>query len=428
MSQVSNILQDVEIPQFYHVAQKVRHDHCGDAAEALLHALTRPGTLDHIQPGMRVAITGSSRELANIVVMMRTLAGAIRERGAQPFVVPAMGSHGGATAEGQRRLLAGYGVFEENIGMPVLSSMETRIVGHTIDGLPVHVDANALDADCIIPFGRIKAHTDFRGDYESGIMKMMVIGLGKQHGAGICHSQGYGRFAHNIYEIGRTVLEKCKIAFGIGVIENPFHETFAIHAIPAEHILEEEPPLLRQAKSIMPKIPFEKVDILMVEESGKDISGNGMDSNVIGRSVYLGQSEPFINRIGVLRLSAKTGGSFAGIGHADLITRKLFEQGDMDETYPNCITCHLPMMAALPPVMETDRLCLQGCIYTCTDRGPQGQRIVWIHNTLSLESFYINAALLEEAQANPALTVDLTPYMPIFTQEGDFNSFQKITT
>lgn len=425
MGQVYDILKNVEIPQFYRVTQKVRHDNCGDAADALRRALMRPGTLDQIRPGMRVAITGSSRELANIVIMMRTLAAVIRERGAQPFVVPAMGSHGGATAEGQRKLLAGYGVYEENIGMPVLSSMETRIVGHTVDGLPVHVDANALDADCIIPFGRVKAHTDFRGDYESGIMKMMVIGLGKQHGAGICHSQGYGRFAHNIYEIGRTVIANCKIAFGIGVIENAFHETYAVHAIPAACILAEEPPLLVQAKAIMPKIPFEKVDILMVDESGKDISGNGMDSCVIGRSVHLGQSAPFINRIGVLRLSEKTGGSFAGIGHADLITRKLFERGDMDETYPNCITCHLPMMAALPPVMDTDKQCLQGCIYTCTEQGPTGQRIVWIHNTLSLETFYINAGLFREAQANPDLTVEPEIYVPSFTGKEDFAGFIK---
>ena len=423
MGQVTDILKDVEIPHFYRVTQKVRHDTCGDVAEALRRALARPGTLDRIKPGMRVAITGSSRELANIVTLMRTLAIAIRERGAEPFVVPAMGSHGGATAEGQRKLLAGYGVYEENIGMPVLSSMETRVVGHTVDGLPVHVDANALDADCIIPFGRIKAHTDFRGDYESGIMKMMVIGLGKQHGAGICHSQGYGRFAHNIYEIGRKVIETCKIGFGLGVIENPFHETYAIHAIPAERILEEEPPLLVQAKAIMPKIPFEKVDILMVDESGKDISGNGMDSYVIGRSVHLGQSAPYINRIGVLRLSEKTGGSFAGIGHADLITRKLFERGDMDETYPNCITCHLPMMAAIPPVMDTDRQCLQGCIYTCTERAPAGQRIVWIHNTLSLETFYISAGLLDEACANPALTVSDGVYLPRFNGDEDFCGF-----
>ncbi len=425
MGQVYDILKNVSIPQFYRVTQKIPHDHCADAAEAMRHALARPGTLDRIQPGMRVAITGSSRELANIVVMMRTLAAAIRERGAEPFVVPAMGSHGGATAEGQQKLLAGYGVYEENIGMPVLSSMETRIVGHTVDGLPVHVDANALDADCIVPFGRIKAHTDFRGDYESGIMKMMVIGLGKQQGAGICHSQGYGRFAHNIYEIGRTVIEKCHIAFGIGVIENPFHETYSINAIPAERILAEEPPLLRQAKSIMPKIPFAKVDILMVDESGKDISGNGMDSYVIGRSVHLGQSAPYINRIGVLRLSEKTGGSFAGIGHADLIARKLFERGNMDETYPNCITCHLPMMAAIPPVMDTDKQCLQGCIYTCTEHGPAGPRIVWIHNTLSLETFYINEGLLDEARANPELTVEDGTYSPQFNAEEDFIGFTR---
>lgn len=425
MGEVYDILKDVRIPHFYRVRQAVQHDNCGDAAEAMRRALARPGTLDRIQPGMRVAITGSSRELANIVVMMRTLSSAIRERGAAPFVVPAMGSHGGATAEGQRKLLAGYGIYEENIGMPVLSSMETQIVGHTVDGLPVHVDANALRADCIIPFGRIKAHTDFRGDYESGIMKMMVIGLGKQHGASICHSQGYGHFAHNIYEIGRTVIEKCPIVFGIGVIENPFHETYSINAIPAERILAEEPPLLRQAKAIMPKIPFKKVDILMVDESGKDISGNGMDSYVIGRSVHLGQSAPYINRIGVLRLSEKTGGSFAGIGHADLITRKLFERGNMEETYPNCITCHLPMMAAIPPVMDTDKQCLQGCIYTCTDQGPLGQRIVWIHNTLSLETFYINNALLDEARANPQLTVEEAIYLPQFNREEDFCGFER---
>jgi hypothetical protein len=422
--QVARMLGKTTVPAFYSTTFDVCGDALPDAAEGVRTALSREDTLSRIKPGMRIAVTVGSREINHIDIITKTIVDELKRVGAQPFLFPAMGSHGGATAEGQRDILTGYGITEETMGVPIVSSMDTVEVGKTPGGLPVHADKAASEADAIIPVGRIKPHPEFRSDFESGIMKMMAIGVGKQHGASMCHQLGMNRMPENILSFGRVLLEKCRFPFGIGIIENAMHGTYSITAVPSERIEIEEPKLLDTAKSLIPVIPFEKVDVIICEEMGKDISGTGMDSNVIGRSISLGISRPFAERIGVFSLTEKTHGNFNGAGLADSISRRLFDQMAFSMTYPNTITACEPFAVKIPPVMDTDLLCLFFCLQTCIHaNSPEGIRVVWIKNTLSVHTFYISEALVKEAQANPMLHVSSQRMMPTFDSAGAFDGF-----
>ena len=251
MGVVYDLLKDVEIPQFYKVSNQMDPTHVEDVAQAVRDALKREGTLDRIKPGTTVCFPGASREIANIVVILRTIAEEIKRVGATPYVVPGMGSHGGATAEGQRAILEHYGITEETVGCEIHATMETGHVGYSAEGLEVRLDAFALSCDYIIPVGRIKPHTDVHGPFESGIMKMLAIGMGKQYGASICHQRGFGEMHINVPSFGRTCLANASIPFAIGIVENAFHQTHTIAAIPNECVEKEEPELLLLAKSLM---------------------------------------------------------------------------------------------------------------------------------------------------------------------------------
>jgi len=396
--------------------------HVDDPAQALREALKRDGTLERIRPGSTVCFTASSREIANIVVILRTFGEELRRIGAQPIIVPGMGSHGGATAEGQLAILEHYGITEESTGCEIHATMETEKIGVSAEGLEVRLDRFALSCDYIVPVARIKPHTDFRGEYESGIMKMLAIGMGKQYGASICHEQGFSRMHINVPSFGRVALQNCRIPFAIAIVENAFHQTNSILAIPNEAISDEEPKLLRLAKSLVPKIPFRKLDVLMLEQIGKEISGDGMDPNVIGRT-HFAREAPFIERIGVLRLSEKTGRNFNGLGNADATTLRVFEKGSFEETYPNGITSITPEYMRIPCVMDSDRLCLQFCLRTCPYLGVP-LTVLWLKDTLHMGAFFVSESLLEEVEANPALSTDGIRCLPRFDQNGDFIDFQ----
>ena len=418
------LLDDVQIPNFYSVQYNVCKEEVSDVQSATGKALKDTCVLERIKPGEAVAITAGSREISHFPEMLRVLIAALKARGAQPFIVPAMGSHGGATAEGQKELLAGFGITEQSMGVPICSSMETVCVGETPQGIPVHVDKWALSADRIIPVGRIKPHTDFKGRFESGLMKMMAIGLGKQHGANICHKLGMRDMSKNVLAIGKEILSRCRIPFGIGIIENAFHGTWKITAIPAERIEEEEPLLLEEAKKLVPVVPFGKVDVIVCEEMGKDISGTGMDSNVIGRSASLGISRPFAERIGVFALTEKSHGNANGMGLADCITQRFYNSLRFDQTYPNAITSAETTAVKMPAVMETDVQCVRFLIKTCTGSGSNGIRMVWIKNTLSMDKFFVSEGLIEDAIA-PGLRVEPEEYRAVFGAEGGFQGFER---
>ena len=424
MGNISELLADTCIPLFYRAALSVESGCISDVAAQINKCLGRMGTLDRIEPGSTVAITAGSREINQLDKMLRALIAALKARGAKPFIIPAMGSHGGATAEGQKAVLAGFGITEEAMGVPVRASMETVCVGETPTGIPVHVDKIALSADCIIPMGRIKPHTDFKGRFESGLMKMMAIGLGKQHGASICHKLGMPDMSKNVLAIGKKILARCRIPFGIGIIENAFHGTWKVAAVPAECIEMEEPLLLEEAKSLMPVMPFDKVDVIVCEEMGKDISGTGMDSNVIGRSASLGVSHPFAERIGVFALTGKSHGNANGMGLADCITKRFYDEIQFDQTYPNAITSAETTAVKMPAFMPTDELCVKFLIKTCTGCGKNGIRMVWIKNTLSMDAFYISDGLREDAEAAGDLCLDEKPFRAFFSRDGESMGFE----
>lgn len=424
MGVVKDLLQDVAIPRFYKVSYKLDDTHIQDIPQAVRDALKREGTLDQIKSGSTVCFTASSREIANSVLILRTFAEELRRVGATPYIVPAMGSHGGATAEGQRAILEHYGITEEACGCEIHATMETKKVGVSAEGLDVCLDAFALSCDYIVPVGRIKPHTDFHGPFESGIMKMMAIGLGKQYGASICHKRGFNLMHINVPSFGRTALANCNIPFAIGIVENAFHQTHTIRAIPNKCIEAEEPELLLQAKSLMAAIPFEKINVLMLEQIGKEISGDGMDPNVVGRA-YDYRVKPFIERIGVLDLSPKTGANFNGIGNADATTRKVLDKGSFEETYPNAITSITTEYARIPCVLDTDKLCFQFCLRTCPNLG-EPLKVLWTKDTLHMGEFYVSESLLPEIEVNPDVTTDGKLYMPVFDEEENFKGFEEV--
>lgn len=391
-----------------------------DIPGVIARSLENQGLLDSIERGKTVAVTCGSREISQIDRILKSLVDLLAARGAKPFIFPAMGSHGGALAAGQLEILEGYGVTPETMGVPVKATMDTVVLGKTASGLEVHFDQNAYQADYVIPVGRIKPHTDFRGRFESGLMKMLAIGCGKQKGANLCHTLGFPRMAQNVEEIARLVLERRRIPFGIAIVEDMFHGTYLLEAIPGEKIPEREPALLEKAKALIPGIPFEKIDVLILDEIGKEISGAGMDPNITGRSGMMGSWKPFIERIAVLDLSEKSHHNGCGIGTADVTTQRFYEKMDYCVSYPNGITSHDPASMRIPPIMPDDRNAVRMALQTCVQNDPaMGYRMVWMKNTLHMDTFYISPALLREAEENPAITIEGEPKAVPFNRSGN---------
>lgn len=419
MTIFDELLSEIEIPKLLKIKYNLCNSKIEDIEQVVIEELKKDGVLDRVKPGDSVAIAVGSREITNLARMVKTLVSEIRRAGGKPFIVPCMGSHGGATGLGQAEVLEAFGINEEKMGAPVKSSMETLEIGITRTGIPVYMDKHAYEADCIIPIGRIKPHTDFRGTFESGLFKMIAIGLGKQKGASVCHQLGLADMSRNVYDIARISLDKTNIIFGIGIIENAFHGTYKIVAIPKEQIEKEEPALLLEAKNLVPVIPFSKVDVIVIDEMGKDISGTGMDSNVVGRSSTLGISKPFAERIVVLDLTDKSHGNANGAGLADITTQRFFNKMDFTQTYPNAITSSETKAVKIPIVMSNDRLAIKCAIKTCTDADAKGIKLVWIRNTLSISEFFISEALLGEAKENQDITIMSNAEVIRFDESGN---------
>ena len=377
---------------------------------AAIHAeLARINAAAIVRPGDTVAITAGSRGVANVATAVKATAAYLKTIGAKPFVVPAMGSHGGATPEGQRGVLEHYGITEATVGAPVKATMDVVELGKTADGLPVFLDRYAAEADHVVPLNRIKAHTDFNGSVESGVMKMMVIGLGKQQGANFYHRAffQYG-FEHVITTVGSFILDTGKIAFGLGLIENAHEQTAKAVAMPAAQLLQTERELLVEAKSLMGRLPFDELDLLIVDWVGKNISGTGMDTNVIGRIMQNFEPEPAkpaILRIFARNLTEESDGNATGIGLADFTTTRLINQIDRHATYMNGITALGPQKSKIPFYYDTDREAIEVALNTIGLTAPQDARVIRIDSTLKLTELDISETLLEDAQLHSNLEV-----------------------
>lgn len=398
MSIYDEVLASARIPRFAPVRYHIDTPHIEDVPGAVAATLDETGLMARVRPGMSVALAVGSREIDGVAGIVRTVVDGVKAAGGKPFIVPAMGSHAGADPAGQAALLAGFGITEAAMGAPVRSSMETVHVGTTEDGLEVRIDKNAGEAEGIILIARVKPHTSFRGRVESGLMKMMAIGLGKQYGASLCHQLGFAAMGRNVWNFGRVVLAKMPVLFGVAVVENNRHRACRVEAVPAEKFEEREPELLTEARSLLPGIPFQNIDLLVVDEMGKEYSGTGMDLNVIGRNEQLGPSDPNPKRIAVFDLTDKSRGNASGMGGADVITKKFEDKIDRAAVYVNGITIRETNALKTPGVMENERLALKLCIYTTLPGRPAGEyRAVWIHNTLDLGLLYVSEGLLEEA-------------------------------
>ncbi len=402
------LLKDVPLPRFVRVENQVKTGDISraDIPDLIRERMAKRDVLKRVKPGDRVAVAVGSRGIHNHDAIVRAIVTQLQKVGAQPFIIPAMGSHGGATAEGQLEVLAGYGITEETMGVPVISSMETTRVGRTPSGIEVHIDSHAAGADWIVPVNRIKPHTDFLGPHESGLMKMLTIGCGKQYGASLCHTRGFPEMAKNVTEIGHVILATGRVLFGLAVIEDALDLTYKLEAIPGEAIADEETQLLQEAKALIPRLPFEKVDALILTEIGKEISGSGMDPNVTGRSSNLGTTRPFLDRIAVLDLTELSHHNGVGMGLSDVTTRRFFDKFRFEATYPNGITSHDLSSLKLPPVMPSDRTAIQMMLHSLPEVArPNGPRVVWMRNTLSVKSYLISEALAREAASIPGMRV-----------------------
>lgn len=389
MSFIDDALAPVKIPRFVRIRQNFERPKVENPAKELIRLLEEGKYLDGVKPGMKIAITAGSRGITNYPLLVRTLCGEVKKRGGEPFVFPSMGSHGGATAEGQRSMLEGLGITEETMGCPIYSSMDAVQIGVSGNGCPVCIDKYADEADGIIVINRIKPHTGFRGKVESGLCKMIAIGMGKQKGASFCHAAGFGHMAENIPSIARFVLENKPVLCCVGLLENAFHDTAEIHTLRAGEVLEKEPALLKRAWELLATIQFPQFDTLIMDEIGKNVSGTGFDTNVVGRynSPYA-SGGPDIAYAAALDLTDVSHGNANGAGMLDAVSFRIEEKFDKDNTYPNSITSTVPLTVKLPMVMKNDRQVFQVCIKMRSVRG-DNQRIVRIKNTLSLNEIEI---------------------------------------
>jgi len=413
----------MNFPQMYRVRQSFDRTRVKDIPATVKEELQRLNLSQMVKPGQRVALTAGSRGVANIALILKSAVEYLKSLGAKPFIFPAMGSHGGAKAEGQAALLAHYQVTESVTGAPILSSMEVVQISKTEDGVPVFIDKNASQADWIVVAGRIKPHTKFKAPIESGIMKMMAIGMGKQKGAEHYHKAAIQyTFPKIIVDAGREVIKKAPILCGIGIIENGYDETAMIQAIRPAEIEARERELLVVAKEMMPRLPFNEIDLLIVDEMGKNISGTGIDPNVTGRNRdILGVFPTAVNakRLFVRDLTPDSNGNATGIGLADLTTKRLVDKINYQATYMNCITGISIEKAAVPMFFETDQECIRTALGSVGLTPPERSRIIRIKNTLLVDEVEVSEAYQEEFAKRKDLEILEGPKPMVFDSQAN---------
>lgn len=406
-------------PKMLRIRQQFERPRVENVPLAVRAALDRLDLQSTIRPGQTVALTAGSRGIANIPLILRSVASFLKDLGAHPFLVPAMGSHGGGGAEGQRAVLESYGITEGFVGVPIRASMEVVSLGTTHEGFPVVLDRHAAEADHIGVIARVKPHTGYHGPIESGLLKMIMIGLGKHAGA-----LNYHRilleypFDQVVRSVSRTVRERAPIAFGLGLVENAYEETAHIEAVRPAAFEQREEQMLVLAKRWLARLPLRQADVLIVDEIGKDISGSGMDTNIVGRkrafrAAPAPEDQPVMRHIFVRGLSERTHGNAAGIGNADFTTTRLIRAMNYQATIINCLTAGYPEGANLPVHFETDREVIDAALAIIGTRASQDARILRIRNTLHLEEVEISEPCLSEPTKastfsclGPAATLD----------------------
>ncbi len=398
-------IDQIKFPEMIQVKQIVPDIHLTNIFETIQKQIATTKLNDKIKKGSRVAIAVGSRNIDKLAEVVSALVTEVKKIGGIPFIIPAMGSHGGGTADGQVEMLRDLGISKESLNIPIISSMEVIKIGETRSHIPIYIDKNAMLADAIIIIARIKPHTDFSGEIESGLLKMLAIGLGKHQGATIIHNYGIESFSRIIPEVGLEVLKKAPIILGIALLENNFSKLSEIVAIDPENFLEAEKKLLRKEKQLMPQLPLAEIDILLVNEIGKDISGAGMDPNIIGRSKSLEKNiGKNIHMIIPLNLTERTHGNAGSIGLSDLITKKLFEKIDFNVLYTNLLASNGYLEGKIPMVVENDEYAIKIAMKTL-NKNCENVKMVRIQNTSNIIEMEVSKVLLEEVKNNKKINI-----------------------
>ncbi|OXL83587.1 hypothetical protein BCV73_11215 [Paenibacillus sp. SSG-1] len=420
MGILQELLKDIPIPKMAKVNVRFNDEQIVDLGRDLGAKLRQPHIMEKVKPGMEIAIAVGSRGLDRIVELTAVTVKALKEAGAKPYIVPSMGSHGGATAEGQREVLAHLGVTEESAGCEIRSSMEVVQLGALPNGLPVYLDKYAAAADGIVVINRIKPHTAFRGPVESGIMKMISIGLGKQKGAEACHQLGFKYMAENVPAMAKMIMEKKPVLFGVATIENAFDKVAVVEVLTPEEITDKEPQLQLQAKELLPKLFFDQLEVLIIDEIGKNISGDGMDPNITGRyPTPYAHGGPDVNKMVVLDLTPQTEGNANGVGTADFTTQRLVDKMDLEVTYANGLTSTVVAPTKIATTLPNDKEAIQAAVKTSNVLDFNQAKIVRIKNTLVLSQIEVSEALFEYVKQHPQMELASEPYDLSFDEHGN---------
>jgi hypothetical protein len=411
-------------PPLARVRQSIPQPRVADVPGTVRRLILASRLRERVATGGTIAVGVGSRGVHGIDVIAKSVVNTLLAMGYKPFIVAAMGSHGGATADGQRELLAGYGVTSETMGVPVKTNMDALVLGTNPAGLPIYFDKNAYEASGIVLVNRVKPHTDFRATHESGVLKMLVIGLGKREGASQVHKLGLRGVKEILPAVGRFLVSNTRFALGVAIVENAEDRPAEIVAIEPESIFEIEPALLKRARSLMGRLPFEQIDVLVVGELGKNYSGAGMDPNVIGRLMVETQPDfehPLVTRLAVLDVSDESHGNIVGVGFADLTTERLVAKMDPDAFRINVLTSCFLERARIPITFPTDRDVISAAIETCWRIEPSEARVVVIPNTLELNDLWVSPPFEPEVAAHPHLSRE-TDFLPVpFLDDGSLD-------
>ncbi|WP_085993636.1 lactate racemase domain-containing protein [Oceanobacillus senegalensis] len=418
MSILQELVQDIPVPKMAKVKQTFDNSQLEDVVGTLKQELE--SVKDTVKPGAEIALAVGSRGTDALVEITATTVQFLKDLGAKPFIVPSMGSHGGATGPGQKAVLEHLGVTEESVGAEIRSSMEVIKIGELENGLPVYIDKYASEADGIVVINRVKPHTAFRGKVESGIMKMISIGLGKQKGAEACHQLGFKHMAEHVPAMANMMIDKMPILFAVATVENAFDKVAKLQVMAAKEIEGKEPDLQELAKKLLPKIFVDQIDVLVIDQIGKNISGDGMDPNITGRyPTPYAHGGPDVTKMVVLDLTPQTEGNANGVGTADFTTQRLVDKMDRESTYANGLTSTVVGPTHISTAMPTDKAAIQAAIKTCNILDFTKVRMVRIKDTLHVGEIEVSEPLLDYVNEHPNMEQVSDLYELPFNEQGD---------
>lgn len=426
MGILQELLKDIPMPNMLKVKQHFDNEQIDDITAALQEKLDQEKIKSQIKPGMSIAVAVGSRGVDRIVEITAATIAFLKDLGAEPFIVPSMGSHGGATAEGQTDVLRHLGITEETVGAEIRSTMEVVKLGELQNGLPVYIDQYASEADGLVVINRIKPHTAFRGPVESGLMKMISIGLGKQKGAEACHQMGFKYMAENVPAMAKIIMDERPFLFGVATVENAFDRAMIVDVLTKQEILDNEKELQVKAKERLPKLFFDQIDVLVIDEIGKNISGDGMDPNITGRfPTPYATGGPDVSKMVVLDLTHETEGNANGVGTADFTTQRLVDQMDREATYANGLTSTVCAPTKIATTLANDQEAIKAAIKTCNILDFTTVKMVRIKNTLEIGEIEVSEALYDYVKQHPQLDVLTEPKPWTFDENGNITEGTK---